>query len=79
MGFQSRAGGADGTEVLGLGVCKDGEAFRGERGKRKRTGIWKIEICFGNTAYLKETNKKPHMTQKINKEKHFPQRKHANS
>lgn len=59
--------------VLGLGVCKDGEAFSGEN----RIGIWRIEIWFGHTAYLKETNKNPHKIQRINKQKHFPKRKYA--
>lgn len=38
--------------------------------KRKRIDVQRIEIWFG------DTNKEP---QKINKQRHFPKRKHANS
>lgn len=77
--MKSKAEGVDDTEVLGLGVRKDEEAFGGEREKRKRIGIRRIEIWFENTAYLKETNKKIYKTQKINKQRRFPQRKYANT
>ena len=44
--MKSRAEAVD-TEVLGLSVYRDGEAFGGEREERKRIGI-KIEIWLGN-------------------------------
>ena len=40
----------DNTEVLGLSVYRDGEAFGGEREERKRIGI-KIEIWVGNRIH----------------------------
>ena len=45
---KSRAKAVD-TEVLGLTVYRDGEAFDGEREERKRIGI-KIDIWVGNTG-----------------------------
>ena len=44
--MKSRAEAVD-TEVLGLSVYRDGEAFGGEREERKRIGI-KVEIWLGN-------------------------------
>ena len=49
-GHKSREGGVDDIEVLISDARKHGKAFGRERVQRRRIGIRRIEIRFGNIA-----------------------------